>query len=218
MPCARKRSAVRSPIAATFASPSARASRAARARAASKNASTPFCDVKTTHANDASVVDRRVGRRADRRAVTIAIVGAYIGLGAAFEQRAREAPDCSPVRVIGTRLPKSGVASNQRSASRSARRSPTTTTAGAPTLRALDLVGDRRERSDARSAAWDACPRATTATGVVGASPFATSSRGDLARGSPVAIKKTSVRFGSASFAQSSVDAGFAGSSWPVRR
>ena len=133
--------------------PRSRARRASRAASRSKNASTPFCDVKTIHANDASssracVCGARIAGRldGDRRRRD--------RFGAAFAgARARTRPTGGPARVIEHAL------AEERSAIEPAQRLAQAHDAadhddrGRADVRARDLGGDRRERTGHRSLA-----------------------------------------------------------------
>ncbi len=124
MPYRSSAAAVPLPIAATRTPASARLSTPARRKPCSKNTSTPFADVNTTHAYCArSGIANSSG--------STAIVGNSSTSAPIASSHDRNALDCSRARVTTTRLPNNGRVSNH--AKSSAATSPTTIADGAST-------------------------------------------------------------------------------------
>ena len=135
MPCSCSARAVPGPITATRTAPSARAS-SPRAAIRSKNNPTPFALVNTSHLYAAMSSSARPsvpaipsGAAALSNGST-AMTGSSTGSAPCSASSRLSADACCRVRVTSTRLPKSGLVSNQRNCSRIAATCPTIVTAG----------------------------------------------------------------------------------------
>ncbi len=146
------------------------------ARRFSKNASTPFCEVKTIHAYCCELVDGASCRRGIVGRA-IAIVGARIGSTPwARSVRAKRAP-CRRGARDEHAFAEERVRDRTSGALRaSATTFPTIATAGAPMpARSASAAIVASVRS--RCVGWGACRPGSTATGVFGSRPCASSAR-----------------------------------------
>jgi hypothetical protein len=201
MPRDASASAVPGPIAATRTPASARASRLLAPRPRSKKCTTPLAEVNTTHAKAS-----RSGSA--NSSGSTAIDGSSSTCAPRSSNRARSSLACSRARVTTTHRPNNGRDSNQLKSS--AATAPITMADGASTPAAAIVA------SVARTLCCSGrVPHRTAATGVVGASPPATSSRA-MSGNRPAPINTTSVPPARARARQSTSVVPFVGSSCPV--